>query len=128
MMRRSNAHGSEDGASSVEFAIILPVLLLIVFGTIQFGIVFGRIQSLEAAAREGARLASIGAPTSEITQRVRESQNLFDEDDVVVTVVADSPPAGDPPCGAVGQIVEVTAVVPPSDEYALTIPLVTEQQ
>ncbi len=46
---------------AVEFALILPVLLLILVGTIQFGIVYSQYQVMEGAAREGARCAAVQA-------------------------------------------------------------------
>ncbi len=49
-------HHSETGQSVVEFALVLPVLLLILLGIIQFGAVFNSLITLNAAAREGARL------------------------------------------------------------------------
>jgi Flp pilus assembly protein TadG len=45
----------ERGASAVEFAILLPVLLLILFGTIEFGMVMYSREVLTNASREGAR-------------------------------------------------------------------------
>jgi Flp pilus assembly protein TadG len=114
----------ERGASAVEFALIVVVLFLVLFGTIQFGIAFHRDQGIEAAAREGARLASIGATVDQITDRVKTAQSLFDEDDVVVTIT----PSGDPPCNTAGRgnPVTVTVTVPPPtgnlDKYAISIP------
>jgi hypothetical protein len=52
----STLHRSEAGQSLVEFALVLPVLLLILLGIIQFGAVFNSLITLNAAAREGARL------------------------------------------------------------------------
>jgi Flp pilus assembly pilin Flp len=50
----------EDGAAAVEFALLLPLLILLLFGFIHFGLAFNtRIQATNAA-REGARLAVIG--------------------------------------------------------------------
>lgn len=70
---REREHG-EQGASAVEFALILPLLLLLVFGIIQFGLVFFGYQGLQASAREGARFASRPeATTVEADQRVRSS-------------------------------------------------------
>lgn len=51
----------EVGAVAVEFALILPVLLLLLVGTIQFGIVYSQYQVMEGAAREGARCAAVKA-------------------------------------------------------------------
>lgn len=49
----------ERGAVAVEMAIILPLLLLILIGTIEFGRVLNVQVSLTQAAREGARYAAI---------------------------------------------------------------------
>jgi Flp pilus assembly protein TadG len=51
----------ESGAVAVEFALLLPVLLLVLIGTIQFGIVYSQYQVMEGAAREGARCAAVQA-------------------------------------------------------------------
>jgi Flp pilus assembly protein TadG len=54
------AFGDEDGAAAVEFALLLPLLVLLLFGLIQFGLAFNtRIQATNAA-REGARMAVVG--------------------------------------------------------------------
>ncbi len=52
---------NQKGASAVEFAIILPVLVMILFGMFQFGIAYNNWIALTHAAREGARLAAVGA-------------------------------------------------------------------
>ncbi len=44
---------------AAEFALVLPVLVLLIFAIIQFGIAYNRQQAVHAAAREGARLASL---------------------------------------------------------------------
>ncbi|MFD5276608.1 TadE/TadG family type IV pilus assembly protein [Pseudarthrobacter sp. NPDC058362] len=49
----------ERGAVAVEMAFILPLLLLILIGTMEFGRVFNIQNSLTQAAREGARHAAI---------------------------------------------------------------------
>ena len=48
----------ERGAIAVEFAIILPVLLLLVFGIVDFGHAWYMRQVLETSCREGARYAT----------------------------------------------------------------------
>lgn len=48
------------GQSMVEFALLLPILLLLVLGIIEFGRVFNESLVVTAAAREGARSAAVG--------------------------------------------------------------------
>ena len=62
MRRLHNSQLSERGAVAAEFALILPLLLLLIFGMIQLGLAYQRQEAVHAAAREGARIASL--PTS----------------------------------------------------------------
>lgn len=48
----------DDAQSLVEFALLLPVLLYILMGIIQFGLIFNAYVTLSNAVREGAREAS----------------------------------------------------------------------
>ena len=50
---------SGRGNALVEFAMVLPPLLLLVFGIIDFGFMFQRYLVVTNAAREGARLAAL---------------------------------------------------------------------
>jgi Flp pilus assembly protein TadG len=69
----------------VEFAIVLPVLLLLVFGIIDFGRALYTLNNLTSAVREGARYASAYMPdpsvtpgaTAAIQQRVRDRVVAF---------------------------------------------------
>jgi Flp pilus assembly protein TadG len=49
----------EDGQAFVEFVIVLPLLVLLVFGIIQFGIAFRDYLAITDAARVGARAAAV---------------------------------------------------------------------
>ena len=51
---------NSKGQSLVETALVLPLLLLIVFGTIEFGRVFNAYLVVSNASREGARAAAVG--------------------------------------------------------------------
>jgi len=54
------ARRDEEGAAAVEFALLLPLLVLLLFGMIEFGFAFNtRIQATNAA-REAARRAVVG--------------------------------------------------------------------
>ena len=50
---------NERGQTMVEFAIVLPVLCLLLFGAIQFGILFNSYVTLTDAVRAGARKAAV---------------------------------------------------------------------
>jgi Flp pilus assembly protein TadG len=53
----------EEGAAAVEFALVLPILLMIVFGIIEFGLVLYNQEVITNASREGARYGIIiGSP------------------------------------------------------------------
>ncbi len=52
----------ERGATAVEFALLLPLLLLLVFGIVDFGRALNAQETLTQAAREGARLAALNQP------------------------------------------------------------------
>jgi Flp pilus assembly protein TadG len=49
----------EQGATLVEFALIVPLLMLFIFGSIDFGWAFGQHVNIRGAVREGARLAVV---------------------------------------------------------------------
>ena len=49
----------ERGAAAVEFALVLPVLIVLVLGIVEFGRAFQVQATLAAAAREGVRIMAI---------------------------------------------------------------------
>ena len=51
---------SDRGAVAVEFALLLPILVVIILGIIEFGLVYNTQITITNAAREGARALSIG--------------------------------------------------------------------
>lgn len=63
----------QRGVELVEFALTLPLLLVLVFALMDFGILLQRYQVVTNAAREGARLASmasLGYNNTDVTNRV----------------------------------------------------------
>src|SRR6516164_4921226 len=63
MNHRLAGNTREDrGAAAVEFALLLPVLLFLVFGIIDFGRALNAQITLTQAAREGAGMAALGEP------------------------------------------------------------------
>lgn len=57
--------GRERGAAAVEFALILPLLLVIVFGIVNFGFMLSDRQAVSQAAAEGARAAAVALSNQE---------------------------------------------------------------
>lgn len=64
-MRR---HDRERGAALVEFALILPILVMFVFGIVEFGRFYNARIQLTSAVREGARAAALGADPTAATK------------------------------------------------------------
>lgn len=58
----------DDGASAVEFALVLLLLMLLLTGIIQFGWTFFQYLQVEHAAREGARWASLRTDGGSVSQ------------------------------------------------------------
>ena len=54
---RSLLRTAERGAELVEFALVFPMLLLVMLGIMDFGFLFQRYEVVTNAAREGARVA-----------------------------------------------------------------------
>lgn len=53
--RKPRAVWGENGAAAIEFALVLPILVLLVCGIIEFGLMFYNKQMITNASREGAR-------------------------------------------------------------------------
>lgn len=64
MIRKTTAK-AEQGQTLVEFALVLPLLALLLFGVIQFGIVFNNYIDLTDAVRAGARKAAVSRQTTD---------------------------------------------------------------
>jgi Flp pilus assembly protein TadG len=82
----------EQGQALTEFALILPLLVVLLFGIIQFGIAFNNYVTLTDAVRAGARQGAVGRhlgpglAASATEERVREAASGLDEDELIVTV------------------------------------------
>ncbi|SEM94146.1 TadE-like protein [Mesobacillus persicus] len=57
---------SEKGQSLVEFALVVPILALLLFGIVDFGRIFHAYLTIDHAGREAARAASIGKSKTEV--------------------------------------------------------------
>jgi Flp pilus assembly protein TadG len=83
----------EKGQSMAEFAIVLPILVVFLFGVIQFGILFNNYVTLTDAVRAGARAAAVARqdsdPAGEAQTMVRSSAANLDQSNLNVSVSSD---------------------------------------
>ena len=97
MNEHQDIRSGERGQAMVEFAIVVPILLVLVFGIIQFGIVFNHSLTLTDAVRAGARQGAVsrtlpggaGAAFAATEARVRSAAqgSLSDAGDPTALVV-----------------------------------------
>jgi Flp pilus assembly protein TadG len=83
---------SKRAQGMVEFALLAPLLLLILVGTMEFGRIIIIYTSITNAVREGARYGVVVQNETEIRQVVSERILLVPPNDVTVTVACDSGP------------------------------------
>jgi Flp pilus assembly protein TadG len=98
-LRRTQLIRDERGQTMTEFAIVLPVLCLLLFGVIQFGIVFNNYVTLTDAVRAGARKAAVSRQTSDpqgaCIAQVRSSAQDLDQSKLTPTCTSTWQPAAD---------------------------------
>jgi Flp pilus assembly protein TadG len=107
---------SEGGQAAVEFALVLPLLLVLLLAIIEFGIAFSNYVTLTDAARVGARKAITirlgGTTPADATQAVRDAAGDLNQSNLQVTV-------SDPDWTTAGSQITVKASYP----YSIDIPL-----
>lgn len=109
LMRRAGSR--QQGTALVELAFVLPVLAILLFGTIDFGWTFAKVLDVKHGAREGARLVAVnynpdptsGSQAEDIAEEV--CQRMGGAEGVIVTLSVPAGQAG--VAGSVGQEAEV---------------------
>ena len=100
---------SEKGQTAVEFALVAPLIVVLLLGVVQVGIAFNNYLTLTDAARAGARKAIVarfaGATSADIQQYVADAASGLDTSKLQVTVT-------NPTWNAPGSDVTVTAKYP----------------
>jgi len=115
---------SQAGAELVEFALVLPILLLIFGGIVDFGLLLQRQQVVTNAAREGARLAVLPGYTNadvqaRVTQFVQEGIN----NNSVTPVTTLTPVTLTPGTGPAFQAAQVSVTL--ADRFLILGPIVS---
>jgi Flp pilus assembly protein TadG len=87
----------DRGASAVEFALVVPLLLAVLFSIIDLGFAINRYTVLNNATREGVRAASLSASKSEVDKVVNDALSDL-QGQVTVTVSCKTPLGGT--CGS----------------------------
>ena len=86
---------NEQGQTMTEFALVLPILALLLFGVIQFGILFNNYVTLTDAVRSGARKAAVSRqasdPRGDAEAAVRKAADTLDQTKLAVTVTPSTP-------------------------------------
>jgi Flp pilus assembly protein TadG len=97
--RRTIQIRSQQGQSVTEFALALPILALLLFAVIQFGIVFNNYVTLTDATRAGARRGAVGRqlsnPAAAAVTAVRDSAKDLHQPDLDVKVTSTWAPGSD---------------------------------
>ena len=85
----------EDGVASVELALVLPVLLLLVIGMVRFGVAFNAKIEMTGAAREAARYVIANQGSANVVANARTAAkhaspglNLTDAEITITNVTA----------------------------------------
>ncbi len=78
------------GQSMVETALILPIILLILFGIIEFGRIFNAYIIIGNASREGARHAVVGGSDSDIIGTINYNTSTLDATAISITITPSS--------------------------------------
>jgi hypothetical protein len=74
------------GQAIVEAALVLPIILLILTGIIDFGLLFNNYVIITNASREGARLAAVGYSDPEVKAVINGLLNSLDQTKVTTDI------------------------------------------
>jgi Flp pilus assembly protein TadG len=127
--RGLRARRDERGASAVEFALLAPIVFLLLFGLIQWGLYFWAAQGGSNAAREAARRAAVGDLTSctAFRQYVRDRiDSLGDGASATITRTYANGPGNTKPAVEVGDLVTVTVTFHSLDLHVPFVPFVQD--
>ena len=108
---RSRSLGDRAGQALAEFTMVLPVLILLVFGIIEFGLAFRTHQIVTNSAREGARTAVIPSTDSEATRaavRSRLDNSGLNSEEADIILRCTNPDTGETTADEENEICETT--------------------
>ena len=77
---------NKKGQSLVETALVLPIIVLILTGIIDFGLMFNNYLVITSASREGARNAAVGASDVDIISSIMDMTSTLDATKMTITI------------------------------------------
>jgi Flp pilus assembly protein TadG len=83
----------ERGAEAVEFALVVPIFILLVFGVVDFGWMINNDTMVNNASREGARVGALDPVTADIQATVLQDSGTLDTTQITTTVTCLKPNA-----------------------------------
>ena len=98
----------DRGAVAVEMALFLPVLILILFGIMEFGLAYNAQVTLTSAAREGVRVMAITNSKTQAETAARSAAGTLQLTSSNSTVTFTTNPASSPATCATGRQVTLT--------------------
>jgi Flp pilus assembly protein TadG len=112
--RTMNTLSSSKGAAAVEMAIILPLLVLLTFGLIEFGLLMYNQQVITNAAREGARFGIVQATPRNEADAIANIVHGYADAHLVTFASINEPPTVTVPntCVSFGDDLNVTVTYP----------------
>lgn len=77
---------NKKGQTLVEMALILPILILILMGMVEFGRILNSYLIITNASREGARYASVHSTDSQIQVAINNLTSTLNQDKLILTI------------------------------------------
>ncbi|MDP4088804.1 MAG: pilus assembly protein [Bacillota bacterium] len=105
----------KKGQALVEFAIILPVIMLLLMGILQFGMMLNSYLEVQNAAREGARTGIVGSTDTGIRNQITAISPGLDSRNMTISInpVENQRKSGD------------TLTIKITYSYQMTVPIIS---
>jgi len=110
------------GQALVEFALVLPVLMLLIIGMMEFGLIIHQYMVVTEAAREGARSAAVGNSNTTIISVTKTAASQIDISELTVAISpADTRVRGNSVTVTVEKPVAITTLLSPFFPAGFTV-------
>jgi hypothetical protein len=126
MRARHREHAGETGAAAVEFALVLPLLFVLLFGIVEFGFGLFQLQAAQASVREAVRGVALGiedcGEVENLVERAVQNNGLgIDPAQIGLTLQITSPPETEvtPPTPERGDSAVLTITYEPTLDFPL---------